>query len=38
VVHEIAVSSSDVVQVTLTLFAKRVTIAAEPTANDNPEK
>lgn len=30
VVHEVSVSGADVVKVTLTLFAKRVTFAAEP--------
>ena len=29
-VHGISVSSGDIVKVTLTLYAKRVTIAAEP--------
>lgn len=29
-VHGISVSSEDVVKVTLTLYAKRITIAAEP--------
>jgi hypothetical protein len=30
IVHEMSISSVDVVKVTLTLYAKRVTVAAEP--------
>lgn len=30
IVHEVAVSAEDAVKVTLTLYAKRVTFAAEP--------
>lgn len=32
VVHEVEIKAMDLVQVTLTLFAKRITVAAEPKA------
>lgn len=34
IVHEMSISSEDVVKVTLTLYAKRVTVAAEPKGDE----